>query len=39
MTHNQGKKKQQSIETDPEITEMKEIADKNVDRAIINFWT
>ena len=26
----------QSIETDPEITEMKELADKNVKRAIIN---
>ena len=38
MTYNQGKKKKQSIETDPEITEMKELADKNVNRAIINVF-
>lgn len=28
MTYNQGKKKKQSVETGPEITEMKELADK-----------
>lgn len=33
-----GGKKKQSIETDPEITEMKELADKNVNRAIINVF-
>ena len=35
MTHYQ-EKKNQSIETDPEITEMTELADKNVNKAIIN---
>ena len=38
MNHYQGGKKKQSIETDPEITEMKELADKNVNRAIINVF-